>query len=103
MSPDELRRRLEEGSVAVFDVNSPASWRAGHIPGARRLDPDRFDAVDLASPPGQALIFYCSNPLCRKAPFAARRALRLGLTDVHVLPAGISGWRAAGLPVEAGD
>lgn len=103
MTPAELRRRLDDGSVALFDVNSPASWRAGRIPGARHLDPDRFAADDVAPASGRALVFYCANPYCLKAPRAARRALRLGLADVHVLPAGISGWRDAGLPVEAGD
>lgn len=102
MTPAELRRRLAEASVEVFDVNSTASWRAGRIPGARHLDPDRFDAADLASAPGRALVFYCANPFCTKAPRAARRARRLGITDVHVLPAGISGWQGAGFPIEAG-
>jgi len=48
-------------------------------------------------------VFYCSGPLCRKAPLAARRAKGFGYTDVRVMSAGISGWMAARLPTESGD
>ena len=37
-------------------------------------------------------VFYCSNPMCMKAPNAARRAKALGYTNVHVMSAGIRGW-----------
>jgi len=47
-------------------------------------------------------VFYCSNPLCRKAPSAARRAKQMGYTDVKVMSAGISGWLDAKLPTETG-
>jgi rhodanese-related sulfurtransferase len=49
------------------------------------------------------LVFYCSNPLCRKAPTAARRARKMGYTNVHVMSAGINGWLAAKLPTESGE
>jgi rhodanese-related sulfurtransferase len=47
--------------------------------------------------------FYCSNPLCRKAPNAARRAKQMGYGNVRVMSAGISGWLSAKLPTESGD
>ena len=49
-----------------------------------------------------SLMFYSSNPFCRKAPQAARRARQMGFSDVRVLSAGISGWVAAGMPTEPG-
>jgi rhodanese-related sulfurtransferase len=48
------------------------------------------------------LVFYCSNPLCRKAPTAALRARKLGYENVRVMSAGINGWMSAQLPVESG-
>ena len=44
-----------------------------------------------------------SNLFCRKAPQAARRAVKLGYRDASVMSAGISGWTNAELPVEAGN
>jgi hypothetical protein len=40
--------------------------------------------------------------MCRKAPNAARRAKKMGYTNVRVLSAGISGWLADSLPTESG-
>jgi rhodanese-related sulfurtransferase len=102
VDPATLQLRMASGSIAVYDVNSPASWKAARVPGARHLDPTRFAESELPSARDQAIVFYCSNPWCRKAPLAARRARQMGFSDVAVLAAGISGWLAAGLPAESG-
>lgn len=102
VSPRELEQLLLEGRATAIDVNSPASWSQAHVPGALSLDPATFAASDLPADRSATLIFYCSNPLCRKAPTAARRARKLGYTDARVMSAGIKGWRDAGLAVEAG-
>ncbi len=88
--------------IAIFDVNSRDSWREARIPGARHLDPETFLESDLPAERDHALVFYCSNPFCRKAPRAARRARTMGYGEVQVLSAGIKGWLAAGLPAESG-
>ncbi len=102
ISPKELDRMVREGGAAVMDVNSPERWREGHVPGARNLDPELFGTADLPADRSALLVFYCSNPLCRKAPSAALRARKLGYDNVRVMSAGIKGWRGAGLAVEAG-
>jgi len=101
ISPADLHRAVREGNVAVFDVNSRQSWTKAHVPGAVNLDAEGYGESDLPADKGSALVFYCSNPLCRKAPIAAKRAKRMGYEQVRVLSAGISGWVAAGLPTEA--
>lgn len=101
ISPTELLRRIDACSATVFDVNSLQSWEQAHVPGALHLDPTGFSAADLPADHQALLVFYCSNPMCRKAPGAARRAKAMGHADVRVLSAGISGWLAAKLPVEA--
>jgi len=98
IAPADLRANLAH--LRVFDVNSLASWREGHVPGARHLDPDGFERGDLPPERDLALVFYCSGPLCQKAPRAAKRARALGYTKVSVMSAGIRGWVAAGLPTE---
>ena len=102
IAPRELHERMGQGPVTVIDVNARHSWLQARIPGALNLAPD-FDAGLLPADHALPLVFYCSNPLCRKAPNAARRAEKLGHTDVRVMSAGISGWLGARLPVDSGD
>lgn len=102
IAPRELHGRIGQGGLTVVDVNARHSWLRARVPGALHLAPD-FDAGLLPADLGTPLVFYCSNPLCRKAPQAARRAGKLGYADVRVMSAGITGWLGAGLPVESGD
>jgi len=101
IAPDELHRQIQEGRVTVIDVNSPQSWAKAHVPGALNLDPAQYDDSDLPPDKGSSLVFYCSNPMCRKAPNAARRAKKMGYANVKVMSAGISGWLATNLPTES--
>ena len=103
IAPQELLRLVEDGRVTVIDVNSPQSWMKAHVPGALSLDAEEYRDSDLPADKASSLVFYCSNPLCRKAPNAARRAKKMGFSDVKVMPAGISGWLAANLPTEGGS
>ena len=104
ISPDDLHRLVQSpGNVAVFDVNSRQSWLSARVPGAKNLDPAEYKDGDLPPNKNDLLVFYCSNPLCRKAPNAARRAKKIGYSNVQVMSAGISGWLAAKLPTESGE
>lgn len=102
IAPRALHAMVDRNSVFVYDVNGLSSWREARVPGARHLDPQAYAAADLGAAIGAVLVFYCSGPLCRKAPNAARRALRMGYADVRVMAAGIRGWLDLGLPVERG-
>ena len=104
ISPDRLRRRLEDGEpVTVIDVNSRSSWTQAHVPGATNLAPADYDESELPPDRAAELVFYCSNTMCTKAPRAADRARKLGYRNVRVMSAGIRGWIAANLPTEGGD
>lgn len=74
ISPDALYRLAQSPEpVAVIDVNSRQSWMQAHVPGARNLDPAAYAESDLPADKNAPLVFYCSNPMCMKAPNAARR------------------------------
>jgi rhodanese-related sulfurtransferase len=104
VSPDALHRLLQDQvQVSVIDVNSRQSWMKARVPGARNLDPVDYKDSELPPDKNAMLVFYCSNPMCRKAPNAARRAKKIGYSNAHVMSAGISGWLAAKLPVEFGE
>ena len=102
ISPEALHKKMKVQPVRVFDLNSPQSWATARLPGAVRLEPGAWGDAELPPAKNAPLVFYCSNPLCRKAPNAAKRAKKLGYTDVAVLAAGISGWLADGLPTDSG-
>ena len=102
ISPVDLKQRLLEAQVTVVDVNSRQSWMKAHVPGALNIDPVTYADSDLPADKNSILVFYCSNPMCRKAPNAARRAKGMGYGNVLVMSAGLSGWLAAQLPTESG-
>ena|SRR5450432_765869 len=104
ISPDGLQRLMQNREpVSVIDVNSRQSWIKARVPGASNLDPAVYKDSDLPAEKNDVLVFYCSNPMCRKAPNAARRAKKIGYSNVQVMSAGISGWLAANLPTESGE
>jgi rhodanese-related sulfurtransferase len=102
ITPRDLYLLLQEGRASAIDVNSPQSWTQARVPGAVNLDPAAYDTAGLPADKNALLVFYCSNPWCRKAPNAARRANSLGYVNVRVMSAGIKGWLADKLPVETG-
>jgi rhodanese-related sulfurtransferase len=103
VSPRLLHQLMQEAPLTVIDVNSRQSWIAARVRGALNLDPAGFVAADLPEDRESMLVFYCSNPMCMKAPRAARRAAAMGYRQVQVMSAGIAGWLAAALPTEAGE
>jgi rhodanese-related sulfurtransferase len=100
ISPAALHDLIREKSVTVIDVNSRHSWLKAHVPGAINLDPVSYEANDLPADKEAKIVFYCSNPMCRKAPNAARRAKKLGYSNAIVMSAGINGWVNADMPTE---
>src|SRR5262245_14705442 len=102
ISPSGLARRMRGGPVTVIDVNARPSWERARVPGALHLDPTAYTESELPRDKDAVLVFYCSGPLCRKAPNAARRAKGMGYTRVQVMSAGIRGWLGAGLATESG-
>lgn len=102
ISPKELHLLIQDRQVTTFDVNSHQSWLQAHVPGALNIDPADYKDSDLPADKNATLVFYCSNPFCRKAPNAAKRAKSLGYNNVRVMSAGISGWLDAQLPTESG-
>lgn len=101
ISPKDLQQRMRSHALTIIDVNSRQSWTRTHVPGAVNLDSNTFFETDLPHDKAASLVFYCSNPMCRKAPIAARRAKKYGYSDVRVLSAGITGWQSARLPTES--
>ena len=102
IAPNDVLRMVREGKAHALDTNARESWLTARVPGAANLDASSFEASELPADKSATLVFYCSNPMCSKAPRAAVRARKFGYENVRVMPAGIRGWLGQKLPVESG-
>lgn len=102
----ELRRELDKapGRVILVDPRAPEDFARGHLPGAvsRQLSDVR---------PGQApdpeinrfsmQVVYGDNPGSSTARAMTKRMLMGGYRRVRYFADGLTGWRAAGMPVSS--
>lgn len=103
ISPEEVSELLHSSKeLNIYDMNGPQRWAEARVPGAKLLDVQADLNAELPAEKDKQLIFYCSNPMCRKAPNAATKAEYLGYTNVQVMRAGITGWMSAGFDTESG-
>ncbi|MBP9147678.1 MAG: hypothetical protein KBG00_02770 [Rhodoferax sp.] len=89
----------------LMDANSPMllvdsrpkerKYDLGHIPGAISLPDSQFDklaAERLPKDKASALFFYCEGLSCRLSNDSALKAIKLGYTNVKVVPEGYPAW-----------
>jgi rhodanese-related sulfurtransferase len=70
----------------------------GHIPGAISLPDSQFDKLAaqlLPADKAAALYFYCDGLECKLSNDSAEKAVKLGYTNVKVVPEGWPGWDKA--------
>ncbi|HEY8154298.1 MAG TPA: rhodanese-like domain-containing protein [Myxococcota bacterium] len=90
----------ESGEVLLFvDVRTPEEYASGHVPGAVNIPKDQLPGrlAELESSRDR-LVVYCERG--PRAAAAAATLQRAGFTGVRHLSGDMSGWRAAGLPIE---
>ena len=102
VSAANLNAELADKAPLLVDVREPAEYAEGHLAGAFNL-PVRTLAQNLDKLPAldQPIVIYC---LSGHRGALAMSALRLlGYTDVRNLAGGISAWKKAEFPAEAGE
>jgi len=100
----DLKAAIDKKQVTVIDVNGTDSFRDGHIPGAIDFEANEAKIEKLLPKDKDALVVaYCGGPQCTAYQAAAKKAVALGYSNVKHLPAGISGWKAAGEKLEKAD
>jgi len=105
ISYKDLKDRMTGGAV-VIDVMTPEDYAACHLAGAINaciyemvfLDKVAETVKDL----NMELVLYDATGSKKAAYLARERLLRAGYRNVVTLEGGLSAWRSAGLPVEAG-
>ena len=89
-------------SLHIYDSNEKDWYATARVPGAKWVAFNEVAEGDLPSDKGATLVFYCANEECFASHTAAIGAIKLGYTDVFIMPAGIMGWKRANLPTEKG-
>jgi membrane protein DedA with SNARE-associated domain/rhodanese-related sulfurtransferase len=102
VEPPAAARELSAGVAVVYDVRSHGYYLPGaqRVTGARRLDPNALNQVELDFPLDKQVFVYCT---CWRDATSAQVAHLLRERGVlcSVIRGGLSAWKKAGLPMEA--
>ncbi len=97
ITTDELRKRIDEGNAAIFDVRGDVDYDQGHIPGAKTA-PGGSTSFRIRSlmNPDTPVVVYSNGGECPLAKDVAGRLEKQGMNNVFLYEDGIEGWTAAG-------
>jgi rhodanese-related sulfurtransferase len=99
VSAADAVRLINREKAVLIDVSEPAEFAAAHPVGARSVPLAGLEASrDLPKNKSLPLLVVC--PTGSRAPRAVAMLKKLGFENAQVLAGGLSGWRAANLPVE---
>jgi len=100
VSPAHIRKLIDEKApITLVDARpKERKYDLGHIPGAISLPDSQFDTMApkvLPADKAAALYFYCEGVTCVLSNNSALKAIKLGYTNVKVVPEGYPGWEKA--------
>jgi rhodanese-related sulfurtransferase/DNA-binding transcriptional ArsR family regulator len=98
----ELLRRIRQKTVTVIDVRPADEFALGHLPGALNIPLRSLKARLSKLDREQEIVAYCRGPYCVFS-YEAVAALRAHGFKARRLEDGLPQWRAAGLPIVAGN
>jgi ArsR family transcriptional regulator len=102
VSREELVERARGGTATILDVRPEDEFALGHLPGALNIPLRELEARLSEIEPEQEIVAYCRGPYCVLS-YEAVAQLRARGFKVRRLEDGLPEWRAAGLPVVAGN
>jgi rhodanese-related sulfurtransferase/DNA-binding transcriptional ArsR family regulator len=102
VSRGELLERSRAGTVTILDVRPEDEFALGHLPGALNIPLRELEARLDELHPKQEIVAYCRGPYCVLS-YEAVAKLRARGFKVRRLEDGLPEWRAAGMPVVAGN
>ncbi len=100
--PSQEAIQLMNQGAHVYDLRDAAAFAAGHITGAKHLDPGQHEqaAETLKKFKEKLLIVYCESG--SNATALTRKLHASGFTKVFNLRGGLAQWRTEGLPLQRG-
>lgn len=91
-----IKLQLDEGRTMLLVDSRPKArkYDKGHIPGAVSIPDSSFDSMidRLPADKARALYFYCEGLACSLSSSSAEKAVKLGYTNVKVVPEGYPAW-----------
>ncbi len=101
VQPQEAILLMNQGAH-VYDLRDAAAFAAGHITGAKHLDPGQHEnaAETLKKFKEKLLVVYCESGVTSTA--LTRKLHAGGFTKVFNLRGGLAQWRTEGLPLQRG-
>ena len=99
ISPQTLVNLVNREQALVLDLRSVEEFKAGHIAGAKYVDPTQLATKieTVAKDKMQPVIFVCSQG--QKSLTYAQQAEKLGYQRVYYLAQGMGAWRQENLPL----
>ena len=99
VSPAEAVRLMNREKASVIDVSEPGEYAAGHIVGSRNVPMSRLEVTpELPKNKTLPVVLVCASG--KRAAAAAKALQAKGYAKAVVLAGGMTGWRAANMPVE---
>jgi rhodanese-related sulfurtransferase len=111
LSREELRDRLRSeqpenedprSGYALVNVLGEDAFREEHIPASINIPKGEEDEFERRFEKSKEIVVYCASPDCDASPSVARNLAERGFENVLDYEAGMSEWKDAGYPVEAG-
>ncbi len=99
ISPKEMQKAIDSGSVQIIDIRTPAEFQEGHLKNAKNIDflsssfTKEISELDKEKP----VYIYCRSG--NRSGKSVKDFLNAGFIEVHDLEVGIVGWKSEGLPV----
>lgn len=102
ISPPQLTQLINRDNALVIDVSPIGDYEKGHVVGSKHVAMSQFDPESklLAQVKELPVAVVCRNGM--QSTQAAKRLVKAGFTQVHLLEGGIGAWQGAELPLAKG-
>ena len=101
VTPQDVKRRLDEGSTQVIDVREGYEWEAGRIPGdVRHIELGDVAAAAETIDKDRPVVFHCR--VGARSLMAAQAFRRAGF-DAYSMDGGLTEWDRREFPLDPED
>ncbi len=102
VSPSQLTQLINRENALVIDVSPLNDYEKGHVVGSKHVAMSQLDPESklLAKVKELPVAIVCRNGM--QSAQAAKRLVKSGFKNVHLLEGGIGAWQGAELPLAKG-
>ncbi len=93
LSVEQLKTMLDEQAVVLLDTRDEASYQAGHIDGAQRLDDSSVSGFVNDTEKTSTVVVVCYHG--HSSQGAASYLVEQGFCDVYSLDGGYTAWASS--------